>query len=89
MSIVLGLLGIAASVLLLKYRERAGDLIGEAAWMSKVGGVYNLIIIFALCLFFWSVAVMTGTQYVFLRPLLFFLPGVVPNGNGGQDFIIE
>lgn len=90
MSVVLGLFGIICSILLLKYRERAGDLLGEAEWMNKVGGVYNLMIILALFLFFWSVAVMTGTQHVFLKPLLYFLPGLVPNGSsGGQDFIIE
>jgi multisubunit Na+/H+ antiporter MnhF subunit len=78
MHYILGILGIIVSVLLLKYRERAGDLIGEADWMGKLGGVYNVIIIFALFLFIWSVAVLTNTTYFFLAPLKWILPGLAP-----------
>jgi hypothetical protein len=92
MSIVLGIIGIAISLVLLKYRERVGDLIGEADWMNKVGGVYNLVIIVSVLLFFWSVAVMTGTTGILLRPLIMLLPGTrgaMQQQNTTPDFIIE
>ena len=52
-----------------------GDTIGEADWMRKVGGVYNVIVIAAIFLFFWSLAVLTGTTNIFLKPLTFLIPG--------------
>jgi hypothetical protein len=84
MSILLGLAGIVCSIFMLKYRERLGDLVGEAEWMNKVGGVYSLIIIIALLLFFWSVAVMTGTTDIFLTPILWLLPIQNTNGPGPE-----
>lgn len=76
MNFILPLIGIVASFFLLKYRERVGDMIGEAEWMRKVGGVYILIIIFSIFLFFWSLAELTGTTDILFRPLLFFIPGL-------------
>lgn len=93
MRYVLSILGMIASLYLLKYREKVGDLIGEADWMNKVGGIYNIVIIFALMLFFWSVAVLTGTTDIFLKPLILLLPGVrqnaAPGGAAGPDFYID
>lgn len=74
MQIFLGLVGIVISFFLLKYRATVGDMIGEADWMNKVGGVYNLIIIFSLILFFWSIAYMTGTMDIFLAPVMGWIP---------------
>lgn len=76
-----GLVGIALAVAMIKYRERFGDMIGEAAWMSKVGGVYNLILIVALFIFFFSIAKITGTSDIFLSPLTWLIPG----GGGGTE----
>ena len=56
------LFGIIASFLLLKFRQQVGDVIGEADWMNKIGGVYNFIIILAIFIFFWSIAELTGTS---------------------------
>jgi hypothetical protein len=75
MKIILGLLGIVGSFFMLKYRETIGDLLGEAQWMSKIGGAYNLVVILAILLFFWSLAEMTNTTHLFFKPLLFLFPG--------------
>ena len=75
MSIFLGLLGIGFGFLLIKYRERIGDFLGDAYWMRYVGGVYNLVIIIGVLIFFWSVALMTGTQQIFFAPLYWILGG--------------
>ena len=75
MSIVLGLLGMTFGVLVIKYRERIGDFVGDAYWMRHVGGVYNLLIIVGVLIFFWSVASMTGTEKIFFAPLYWVLGG--------------
>lgn len=75
MSIFLGFLGIGFGFFLIKYRERIGDFLGDAYWMRYVGGVYNLIIIVGVLIFFWSVALMTGTQTIFFAPLYWILGG--------------
>ena len=71
----LGIFGIVVSFLLVKYRERVGEIIGEAEWMRKIGGVYNVIVITAIIIFFWSLAALTGTTSIFLKPLTFLIPG--------------
>lgn len=77
MHYILPLIGIVASVFMLKYRERLGDFMGEADWMHYVGGVYNFVIILALFIFFWSLASLTGTTDILFRPFLYLLPGGV------------
>ncbi len=78
MQIIFGLAGIIGSFFLMKYRQQAGDIIGEAEWMKKIGGVYNVIIIASLIMFFWSLAYMTGTlDYLFL-PIRSVVPGLQP-----------
>ncbi|MDA1292476.1 MAG: hypothetical protein O3A81_01720 [bacterium] len=54
--------------LMLKYRERIGENLGEAEWMKYVGGVYNLIIIVSIFIFFWAIASLTGTEDIFFFP---------------------
>lgn len=76
MSVLLSLLGIAGSVLMLKYRESIGNMLSEADWMSKVGGVYNVVVIAAVFIFFWSLATLTGTTEILFSPLLWLIPGV-------------
>ncbi len=78
METILSLLGIVASFFLLKYREKVGDTMGEAAWMAYVGGVYNFVIIVAILIFFWSLATLTGTSEIFFAPILWLLPGTRP-----------
>lgn len=75
MHIFLGIIGIALALAILKEREKIGDMIGEAEWMRKVGGVYNILIFVAIVLFLWSIAEMTGTTNVLFAPLKFIIPG--------------
>lgn len=71
----LKLCAMGASILMIKYRERMGDLIGDAEWMRYVGGVYNLVVIVAVFIFFWAIASLTGTTHIFFSPLFWFLGG--------------
>lgn len=71
----LELCGIALGALMIKYRERVGESIGEASWMRYVGGVYNFVILMGIIIFFWSIAGLTNTTHIFLYPLVFLLGG--------------
>ena len=74
MHYVLSILGIIGSFFLLKYRERVGDMIGEADWMRKVGGVYMIVIFIGLFIFLWSVAELTNTTDLLFYPLYAIMP---------------
>lgn len=87
MSYILPILGIAGSVLMLMYREWIGNLVGEAEWVNKIGGVYNFVIILAVLVFFWSLAVLTGTTFLLLQPLLWLFPGLVPAAQPEDMFM--
>ena len=70
--------GLIGPFFLIKYRETIGDVIGEAAWMRKIGGVYNFIVVVAILIFFWAIADVTGTTGVLFGPLRFVIPGMRP-----------
>ena len=70
MTIFFSLLGIAISYGLIRYREPVGDIVGNPDWALKVGGIYNVIILFGIFFFFWSLATLTGTTDVLFSPLL-------------------
>lgn len=72
---LLPLIGIVFSFYLLYKRQMFGDMIGEADWMLKVGGVYNLMIIVAVVIFLWSISTLTGTTQILFAPVLWILPG--------------
>ncbi len=72
--LILSLIGIYFSYLLVRYRQKAGDFLGEAEWMNAVGGVYNFIVILAAFLFFWSIAYLTNTTTLLLTPILWLIP---------------
>ncbi|MDB4978940.1 MAG: hypothetical protein JWM56_1126 [Candidatus Peribacteria bacterium] len=74
--IILGIVGIVSAFFILKYREKVGDTIGDADWMQKIGGVYNLMILISLFLFFWSLAFMTNTEGFLLGPIKYLIPGL-------------
>ncbi|MDO8649066.1 MAG: hypothetical protein Q7R81_04780 [Candidatus Peregrinibacteria bacterium] len=65
----LAIVGIVGSIFLIKYRQQMGDIVGEADWMRKVGGVYNFLIICAILLLFFCISVLTNTEDIFLSPL--------------------
>ncbi len=87
MKYVLGLLGIALSVYLLKYREQVGNIFGEAEWMRKVGGIYGIVIIAAGIVFLGSIAMLTGTEYILLKPLLLLFPGFTRQPADADPFL--
>jgi hypothetical protein len=74
MNYVLSIFGIFASFYMIKYREKVGDMLGEAEWMSKVGGIYTVVIFLATFIFFWSVAELTGTTDYLFAPVLWLFP---------------
>ena len=75
MKYILSILGIILSILMLKYREIVGDMLGEADWMRAVGGIYTLVVFLAIVIFLWSLAELTGTTDILLAPLVNLLPG--------------
>jgi len=80
------LLAIVGSFVLVKYRVRIVGTTGKFAWCEKYlgdGGTYRFVVIFAIILFFWGVAKLTGTDDVFMSPLTNFLnPGGNTAGSG-------
>ncbi len=88
MRIILGLIGIVFASVLIKFREQVGEMLGEPAWADKIGGIYNLVIIICVVIYFWSISYMTGTQDIFFAPLMNFLPHREAAGGGvpGADF---
>lgn len=70
--------GLIGPFFLVKYRESIGDMMGEADWMKKVGGVYNVVFIVAVIIFFWTIAEMTGTTSILFAPLRKLSPGFQP-----------
>ncbi len=71
---LLSIVGLVASVVLIKYRESIGDMLGEADWMRKIGGVYYVVIYIAVIIFFWSLATLTGTSDVLFRSVTWIFP---------------
>ena len=69
MHFIWGILLVALGFVLIKYREPAGDMFGEPAWSQKVGGMYNVMIIAGILLFFWGVATMVGTTDILFAPI--------------------
>lgn len=87
----LGFLGMVLGFCLIKYRERVGDMFGEPAWASKVGGVYNVVIIVGVFFFFWGIAAVTHTEDVLFGPIFSLIPlpgrnGPGPTGVPGTEF---
>lgn len=74
MNIFLGLLGMIASVLVIKYREKVGEPFENSDWTKYFGGPYNFAIFVGVILFFFSLAKMTGTTGFFLSPLMMLFP---------------
>ncbi len=74
MQFLKGIIGILFGFALIKWREPLGAMIGDPAWAGKVGGIYNLLIIVGVLIFFWSLATMTGTTEILFAPIFMFLP---------------
>ncbi len=75
--------GIVLAFLIVRFREAIGNIVGEADWMRKVGGVYNLMIIVALVLFFWCLAELTNSTSLLFGPVKDLFPN--PAGSAAAD----
>ena len=71
---ILALIGIFGSFFMMYYREQVGNLLGEAEWMRKVGGVYNFVVILSILIFLWGLATITGTTSILFQPIIWMLP---------------
>ncbi len=74
-STLLSIVGIVGSFAMIKYREQIGDMMGEADWMRKVGGVYYVVVFVAILIFFWCLATLTGTTDILFKPVTMLFPG--------------
>lgn len=68
--VILGLIGIALSFFIIKFRRMIGDTIGDAPWMQRVGGIFTITIFAAMGIFLWSLLMIFGLENAFLGPLL-------------------
>ncbi len=62
MEYFLAIVGIVISFFMVKEREQLGNMLGDPDWAASIGGIYTLITIAALFIFFWSLATITGTS---------------------------
>lgn len=74
MHIFFGLIGILFGYAIIRYREPIGNSIGDPEWASKIGGIFNLLIIVGIFIFFWSLAYMTGTLGILFLPIVSLFP---------------
>ncbi len=65
MRLLVALLGMAAAVGIMRYREMVGDMFG---------GRYQLTVGIGVLIFFWSIAYLMGAGDIFFRPILWLLP---------------
>lgn len=89
MRIILGIIGIIFASVLVKFREQVGEMLGEPEWAEKIGGIYNLVVLIAVAMYFWSISYMTNTQDIFFAPLMYILPfgkDAAPAGVPGVEF---
>ncbi len=81
MKTFLSLVGIVFGCLLVYYREQVGMAFGDPPWASKVGGVYNVVIIIGIFFVFWSLATLTNTTDVLFAPIFMFLPHKIQDAS--------
>ena len=64
MRIFVGLIGCALAVLLIVYRVRVHDFIGQIGWAERhlgAGGTYTLLLLVGVFMFFFSLMYMTDS----------------------------
>lgn len=62
------------SYFIIRYRESIGNSLGEQEWMHPIGGIYGVVVVVGILIFFWSLATITGTQDFFFTPIRWILP---------------
>ena len=78
MSFFLGFLAIAFGCVIIKYREHVGDMVGDPEWAQKIGGIYNVLVIFGIFMCFWGLATITGTSDILFGPIAHLFSGSQP-----------
>lgn len=73
METIFSLLGIAFSYLIIKNRESLANIFGDAPWMRYVGGPFAFVVIIGILIFFWSITTLTGTDDIFLYPIIYVI----------------
>jgi len=71
-----GFILIVIAILMIMFREHAGNMLGQAGWMEKLGGVYMVMIYVGMLLFFLGLIMLFGLTEVALGPIFNFIPGV-------------
>ncbi len=71
---ILAIVGFILSFYLIKHRESIGNSFGEYDWMKYFGGIYGIVVIMGIFIFFWSLATITGTEDTFLYPFMRLIP---------------
>ena len=66
--------GLIGPFFLIYYREEIGNTIGQADWMSAFGGIYTVIVVVAILIFFWTLAELTGTTQTLFGPIRDVIP---------------
>ena len=66
---------IVGGFVIIKFRERVANMIGEAAWMRYVGGVYMFVVLVGIIAFLFGLARLTGTTQILLAPITYIIPG--------------
>lgn len=66
--ILISIIGLAFSIVLIKYRKVVMDWTGHWAWANHVWGTANAIVLIALVIMFLSIAYPTGAIDDFLKP---------------------
>ncbi len=83
-------IGFVLTYFIIRNRESIGDSLGDQEWMRPLGGIYGVIVIVAILIFFWSLATITGTQEFFFTPVRWILPFAfkqeVPEPTGPFDY---
>ena len=87
MTVFLGIIGIIASFFIIKQREYLGDFFGDPEWAYRIGGIYNVMIIVAVLIFFWGLAAVTGTMDVLFSPIYSFFSFGKSNQGVDPNFI--
>jgi uncharacterized membrane protein YdcZ (DUF606 family) len=78
---VINMILIIVGFLMIKFRERIADMLGEAQWMRYVGGVYGFVVVIGVLMVFYGVARLTGTTDILMAPIF----GIIPDQGPGPS----
>lgn len=76
MKYIFAIMGLFLSFGIIKWREDLGNSMGNMTWMRYFGGPYVFMVLVGVIMFFWSLATITGTEDIFLAPIIFLVPGL-------------